>query len=271
MRLGGIGGFLFLFAMWLVVSDPFSAMAQAEPGILGARRYLQFCAACHGTDGRGGDKAASLVTSETIRASSDEDLFRIIHDGTAEGMPPFAQIGGANIEVLVHFLRVLQGGRTAQTKHTEPVAADGDPDTGRKLYFGKAQCGSCHRVQGQGAYVASDLTSYGRVHDIDAILRAMTDPAALPASSPRLATVTTVKGQTLTGVVRNEDAFSVDLQTRDGRYYLFARSELVRVSGSGYSFMPRDYSQLLSPRELEDITKFLLLAAKTAPRTSVQR
>ena len=38
--------------------------------------------------------------------------------------------------------------------------------------------------------------------------------------------VTTADGQTLTGVVRNEDNFSLQLQTTDGTLHLFAKSEL---------------------------------------------
>lgn len=260
MHLRSIRGYLCVCAIGLVVSGSGAAFAQAGTGILGARRYLQFCAACHGTDGKGGDKAASIATSETIKNRSDEELFRTIHDGTPQGMPPFAQIGEANIRVLVQFLRVMQN-ESAQPKPPQPAAATGDPDAGRTLFFAKAQCAACHRMQGRGAYIASDLSAYGRTHTTDAILRAITDPDSSLSSASRVITVTTKKGQTFTGVLKNEDNFSVDLQTKDGRYYLLDRSDLARVSDSGRSLMPRDYSQLLSPGELNDIAAFLHAAA----------
>jgi len=270
MRLREMRGYLCVCAICVVVSGSPSALAQTPSGILGARRYLQFCAACHGSDGRGGNKAASLVTSDSVRTRSDEDLFRIIHDGTAEGMPAFAQIGEDNIRVLVHFLRILQNG-TAPEKPPQRVAIAGDPDAGSALFFGKAQCASCHRMQGKGRYIASDLTAYGRIHNVDAIVRAIVDPHAQSTPSVRVVTVTTKKGQTLTGVLKNEDNFSVDLQTQDGRYFLLDRSQLARVSDSGRSLMPRDYAQVLSPRELDDIAEFLRLAAsKTALMNSEQ-
>src|SRR5579863_5590630 len=204
------------------------AHAQNENSILGARRFSQFCAGCHGADGRGGDKAASLATSESVRTHTDQDLFRIVHDGTTDGMPPFAQIGDTNIMAVVHFLRVLEG-QSASTDETTKIGAVGDINSGRVLFFGKAQCSRCHMVQGRGGFIASDLTAYGRNHSVSAILKAITTPDSPLVPSSRVVTVTTVLGTTLTGVLRNEDNFSMDVQTEDGRFHLLARSDLADV------------------------------------------
>ena|SRR5579863_2138096 len=230
--------------------------AQTDAGILGARRYLQFCGACHGSDGQGGPKGPSLVTSDRTKTSSDEDLVQIIHDGTPEGMPPFAQIGDANIRVLVRFLRVLEGG-SANIDPAAQTAPRGDPDAGRALFFGKAQCAGCHTIQGKGGFIASDLTAYGTSHAPAVILRAITQPDTPLAPNSRVVTVTTRNAQTLTGVLRNEDGFTLDLQTQDGHYHLLDRGEIANVRYSDHSLMPRDYSERLSTSELDDIVAFL--------------
>lgn len=86
--------------------------AETSPAIpnlpLGQRRYLQFCAGCHGADARGGDKAASLATQLSVLTRSDDQLLHIIRNGTDSGMPPFAQIGDTNIRAIIRYLRALE-------------------------------------------------------------------------------------------------------------------------------------------------------------------
>ena len=241
--------------------------AQTESGVLGARRYLQFCASCHGSDGQGGDKGPSLATSERVKADTDEDLFQVIHNGTQEGMPPFAQIGDRNIEVLVRFLRLVARG-SARAAQIAPDAPPGDFESGRALFFGKGQCSTCHMMQGKGGFLASDLTHYGRGRDPAVVLHAITNPSAPPPPAGRVVTVTTDKGQTLTGLIRNEDNFCLDLQTQDGRYHSLDRLELKNVSYSDQSLMPRDYGEKLSASELNDLVGFLMVTGEVSQPTS---
>jgi putative heme-binding domain-containing protein len=240
MGLHRIGAFLVVCVIMILACT--YAQAQNQSPLLGARRFLQFCAGCHGTDGKGGDKAASLATSESVRARSDEDLFRIVHDGTTEGMPPFAQIGETNIRAVVHFLRMLEG-QSISGSDTAHAPVKGDVGSGRSLYFGKAKCSTCHMMQGKGGFIASDLTAYGRNRGNDAIKQAITTPDSQLVPSSRVVTVRTRGGQSVTGVLRNEDNFSLDLQTEDGRYHLLQRSGLTDVHYTDRSLMPRDYGQ----------------------------
>jgi cytochrome c oxidase cbb3-type subunit III len=193
----------------------------------------------------------------------------MIHDGTPEGMPPFAQIGDANIRVFVHFLRILQGGPAPKVPEV-PTATPGEVAAGRALFFGKGQCATCHMIEGKGGFLGSDLTNYGQSHDAAAILRAITKPDERLDPSARVVTATTDKGQTLTGVVKNEDNFSMDLETQDGRYHSLQRNALVKVNDSDHSLMPRDYGERLSTVELNDIAGFLQ-AATNGAHTTVDR
>jgi putative heme-binding domain-containing protein len=262
------GAFLVVCAI-LMFGTCREAHAQNENSILGARRFLQFCAGCHGADGRGGDKAASLATSESVRTHTDQDLFRIVHDGTTDGMPPFAQIGETNIMAVVHFLRMLES-QSASTNETTKIGVMGDINSGRALYFGKAQCSTCHMMQGRGGFIASDLTAYGRNHNASSILKAITTPDSPLVPSSRVVTVTTRRGRIFTGVLRNEDNFSLDLQTEDGRYHLLARSDLTDVHYTDHSLMPRDYGALLSSSELDDIAAFLVLESRSPSKSAGQ-
>ncbi len=239
--------------------------AQRSDAVQGAQRFMEYCAGCHGADGRGGGKAPPLVSASNRTNPSDAELFRIVHDGTKGGMPPFAQIGDANIRAVLLFLRRLQD-NSATTSSSAEAAITGDVDAGRTLFFGKVQCSTCHLMQGKGGFIARNLTAYGRNRTGNDVLRAIATPDAPLVPSSQVVTVTTNTGQKLTGPLRNEDAFSLALQTEDGRYHLLARSEVTDVHYTGHSLMPRDYSTRLSPKELNDIVSFLMVAG-LSPRS----
>lgn len=226
---------------------------------LGAQQYEDSCAVCHGGDGSGG-KALSLITPNFV-AMSDADLTKAVRDGTAGGMPPYASIGDANIAAIVHYMRTLQG--QSDTAAAAPVK--GDAAAGRSLFFGKTLCSSCHMVQGEGGFMANDLSAYGRGHAADAIKQAIVSPDTPLVPASRVVEVRTLAGATLTGVIRHENNFNIDLQTENGRYHSLVRSDLADVRYTGHSLMPRDYGTKLTPQELDDIVSFLITAAQSAP------
>jgi len=238
--------------------------AQSTNAGRGAQRFMEYCAGCHGADGMGDDKAPALVSPSNSTHLSDSELFRIVHDGTKGGMPPFAQIGDANIRAVVEFLTRLRN-NAPPTNASAEVAVPGDVDTGRTLYFGKAECSACHLMQGKGGFIARNLASYGRTRSAEEILHTITNPDTPLVPSSQVATVTTRTGQKLTGPLRNEDSFTLALQTEDGRYHLLARSDVTDIHYSGHSLMPRDYRTRLSPKELNDIVSFLIVASRNPP------
>lgn len=134
------------------------------------------------------------------------------------------------------------------------------------MYFGKAQCSTCHMIEGHGGFIASDLTTYGRSRTADAILLAITAPDTPLAHSSRVVSVLTRGGQKLTGVLRYEDNFSVAIQMEDGRYHLLARSDLTDVHYTGHSLMPRDYGTRLTSKELNDLVSFLVVTSRKGRR-----
>jgi len=233
--------------------------SEAEPG---AQRFMEYCAGCHGADGRGGDKAPSLIAASNTGNRSDSELFRIVHDGTSGGMPPFAQIGEANISAVLEYVRRLSG-NAVETGAPAEAAVTGDIDAGRELYFGKAQCSNCHLMQGKGGFIARNLTNYGRTRAADAILKAITNPDNPLAPSSQVVTVTTNIGKRITGVLRNEDAFTLAVQTEDGHFHLLARSDVTDVHYTERSLMPRDYAKRLTPKQLNDIVSFLITASRS--------
>jgi len=237
---------------------PAFAHGQQNEARLGARRYMEYCAGCHGTDGRGGAKGPSLA-GEPAASRSDDELYAIVRNGTHGGMPPFAQIGEASLTALIRFLRLLENGNSDSAAKA-PQGPPGDARAGRVLYFGKAQCSTCHMVNGEGGFMARSLTHYARNRAAEAIRAAIVNPGHPLILSTRVVTVTMPGGKTLTGVLRNEDEFNLDLQTTDGRYHLLNRSSVLQVDYTDQSLMPRDYGTRLTPAELNDIVSYLMSA-----------
>jgi cytochrome c oxidase cbb3-type subunit 3 len=172
------------------------------------------------------------------------------------GMPAFRLAGTSEIQRLVGYLRVLQG-------RVGALALAGDPQRGRALFFGKAECGSCHMVDGQGGFLGSDLTSYAQSLSLDAIRKSITDPG--PSSTrARLAVATSPAGQTFRGLVRNEDNFSVQIQSEDGAFHLLLKSELQKLEYQSQPLMPSNYGETLSRQELNDLVGYLQSVKSTA-------
>jgi cytochrome c oxidase cbb3-type subunit 3 len=220
----------------------------------GKQAFESRCAGCHGLDGRGGERAPDIALSAKTQQRSDDELFRIIQQGLpATGMPAFASLGSSTKNV-VAYLRQLQG-------KSNVARVPGSEQKGRALFYGKARCSDCHAVAGRGGFIAAELSGFGRNRSPDEIRQAIT----MPARTTRLGSRMIVKmrdGREYSGVVRNEDNFSIQLQSLDGGFQLFEKSELASFSRQPGSLMPADYATTLNGEELNDLVSFLMVAAR---------
>jgi len=222
--------------------------------------FENVCAACHGLDGKGGERGPDVATRPDVVRKTDGELVKVLQDGkTAAGMPAFAAYGSERLSALVAYLRELQGlGKAA--------ALPGDPAQGKGLFFGKARCAECHTLAGRGGFWAQDLTSLAGRMNADEVKAAILQPNANLDPRRGLVTVTLADSKTLTGVARNEDNFSLQLQTADGTFHLLNKTEIRSVAYLGRTAMPSDYEKTLSPKELNDLVSFLLQTSRKAAR-----
>jgi cytochrome c oxidase cbb3-type subunit III len=216
------------------------------------------CAACHGLDARGAERGPDLVSRPEVVRKTDAELRKILQDGVpAAGMPSFGSYGSERLTVLVAYLRELQGNK-------KEAALPGKPAEGKALFFGKAKCSECHAVKGQGGFFGQDLTTFAGALSADAIRAAIV--RFNDGLDPRrgLITVTLVDSTVLTGVARNEDNFSLQLQAEDGTFHLLNKSDIRKQTYLGRSAMPSDYERSLSPGELNDLVSFLMETSRLA-------
>ena len=215
----------------------------------GAQSFSAYCASCHGLDGRGGERAPDIATARKLQKASDSDIANILREGiSGTGMPSFRTLGEKTIQALVKHLRALQGMDSA-------ITMPGSPQGGKELFFGKAICSQCHMAYGTGGFLGSDLSSYARGRSVAEIRAALTEPAS---DRGKAVLVTTHDGAQFDGMVRNEDNFSLQLQTRDGAFHFFEKSGLRQIERRPDPIMPTDYRSRLSAKELDNIVSYLI-------------
>jgi hypothetical protein len=82
--------------------------------------------------------------------------------------------------------------------------------------------------------------------------------------------VTTLDGEVVRGVARNEDAFSIEILDGAGKLHLFANDELREIVHETTSLMPRDFDKKLTVGELRDLIAMLSRQARTKLRIEQQ-
>jgi putative heme-binding domain-containing protein len=225
----------------------------------GQQIFATRCATCHGLDGQGGERGPNIASRREIQQLSDRALARTIARGIpAAGMPSFRNLGAAKIEAVLQHLRHLQGRDAAPD-------LPGDAERGKTLFAGKAQCAHCHTINGEGGFLGADLTSYATTLPTEEVRRAIVDPNKNLAARSQTVIVTTADGATTTGIARNEDNFSVQLQTEDGSFHFFNKSDLKNIEHQPRSLMPADYSTRLSAAEIDDIVSYLVKVSRAHP------
>jgi cytochrome c oxidase cbb3-type subunit III len=218
----------------------------------GAKIFASTCSGCHGLDGRGSERAPDIAQRREVQRLTDAELLRIVQEGVAgTGMPAFHALRDTELKSVVAYLRVLQGSN-------KPVILPGDPKRG-ELTFMKAGCAECHTVAGNGGFLASDLSTYAHTHSAGEIRDVVIHPSQEPGA--RAVVVTVRDGQKYSGRIRNEDNFSLQLQTADGKFHFLAKSEIEQMEYDPQSLMPADYSSKLSAKELDDIVSYLMKSA----------
>ena len=256
---------LFLF-MWGVApqSQPQAAQSrrpkQASNATLleGKQIFSSSCAACHGLDGRGGERAPDIAARREMQRLSDVKLARIVDAGVpGTGMPSFHSLGTSAIKSVVSYLRTLQGGGKSAT-------LPGNPQKGKSIFFAKSGCSDCHMVGGKGGFLAADLSSSGRAHSAEEIRDAIKNPESAQKAGEKIVLAVTRDGKRYAGLVRNEDNFSLQLQTVDGNFHFFMKSELQSLERQAQSVLPAGYHSALGGRDLDDVISFLIRSARNS-------
>ena len=223
------------------------------------------CSACHGLDGQGGEHAPNIATNPTVHLLTSAALFKIVRDGIpAKGMPAFDYLPAEQIKSIVTYLRLLGG-------QPGGVSPRGNVARGEALFFGKAECGTCHMMRGKGGFLGADLTEYGEAHTPDELRQAILNPGMFPDSHREMVELVTRTGEHLSGVIRNEDNFSLQLQGADGTFHMLSKSDVDHIRRTGNEMTHTDNAQRLSGTELDDLVCYVSQRTRESAGTILSR
>jgi putative heme-binding domain-containing protein len=240
---------------WLVVSMSLLAVASGEERNpfendeaairIGAALFAARCAECHGPDAKG--SRGPDLTLRWTRGSSDESAFRVIRDGVGGTIMPPSIAPDNEIWAIVAYLRSISV--------MPALVSTGDAARGRALF--DEECARCHQVRGEGGVLGPDLTNIGAARSRAALTAALREPQSSIALGFRAVTLGTRRGERVTGVVKAEDAFSLQIVTLDGELRAFDRRELASITRASESAMPVFGADRLSDAALEDLLAYL--------------
>ncbi|RMH44739.1 MAG: cytochrome-c oxidase, cbb3-type subunit III [Gammaproteobacteria bacterium] len=138
-----------LFAKYQKIDIPTLAQKHPEAIEMGKRIFLNNCAVCHGSDGRGSPGFPNLTDNDWLWGGSPEQIVASITHGRQGNMPAWkATLGDAGVEAMVSYVFKLSG-----RKHNASLAAEGEK---KFAMF----CAACHGPDGKGnqAVGAPNLT-----------------------------------------------------------------------------------------------------------------
>ena len=235
---------------------------------LGEFQFRSNCAFCHGLGARGGGRGPDLTRAQKRHGNSDADLFRTINEGVpGTAMPPNGAtqqgVGMTDTEIW----QVIAYIRSVQVK--APAQPPGDAAHGKQLFFGAAACSTCHMIEGKGGRLGPDLTTTGSARATDYLVESVRYPSrrlaqgiseAMKEFSQEYETVKveTADGQKFTGVILNEDHFTLQMLDLREQLHLFENDKLRSYEKSRDSLMPAYDQKMLSDKDLQDILAFLL-------------
>jgi cytochrome c oxidase cbb3-type subunit III len=214
----------------------------------GGKLFMNSCVGCHGPRGEGG-RGPNLRNRGVWHSLEDEDLFQTIQKGVPGADMPATNLPDEQIWQLAAFVKAL----SAPAIESKPP---GNRAAGEAIFWGKGNCGGCHRVLGRGGMLGPDLSNIGASRPVDQIREAIVDPDADGFRGYEAVTAVTKDGRTITGVARSRTNYSVVVLDNSGNLHTLRAGDLRDLQLSNHSPMP-SYKQKMTPQELTDVIAYL--------------
>jgi cytochrome c oxidase cbb3-type subunit III len=226
--------------------NPYTSPGDVERG---ARLFAANCAPCHGPKGNGG-RGANLARPKLPRAADDKALFLVISEGIpATEMPGSWGMNDHEIWQVAAFVRTL--GRLA------PEQVPGDPSAGAAVVRAQG-CINCHTIGIEGGSMGPPLSEIGERRSAAYLRALLLDPASSLPEDFTMADLTTSAGGRITGIVLDEDTYSIRVRDLAGNLQSFWKKDLAAFEKHTDRTPMPSFRGKLSERELDDMVAYLV-------------
>lgn len=200
-------------------------------------------------DGGEGERAPALVGDRRFFRLSESALYYTIRHGIPGTSMPAMILPDTDIWKIVVFIRAMRSSASE-------AGIPGNVEHGKVVFAGKGGCLKCHMLDGKGGTIGPDLSNIGAQATLKRLQESLSVEGAIPAGYQPV-TVVTLKGETVKGIAKNQDAFSIQMLDYENHLHLLDRSELKSVEQASNSLMPRNYDKVLNAEEYQDLLAML--------------
>jgi cytochrome c oxidase cbb3-type subunit III len=228
----------------------------------GSSLFRSNCSPCHGVNARGGGRGPDLTSGRWIHGSSDADIFNTITHGVPGTEMPGNDFEDSEVWTIMAYLRSLAPSKSE--------TASGDRAAGEKIFWQAAGCSTCHMVRGHGGVLGPDLSRVGEARSASYLVESIRQPSkeltsgtldpnnhyGIPLEYDTV-TVIAADGKKITGIVKNEDTYSIQLMDTNQQLRFFLKKDLQQVTHERKSLMPAYAEDVIKPSQLRDLVAYL--------------
>jgi putative membrane-bound dehydrogenase-like protein len=132
------------------------------------------------------------------------------------------------------------------------------PALGREIFF--ARCATCHQRGGAIPAVGPDL-AIAKIYGRGKVLTAILEPNAGVRRDYLTCVVETAEGESLLGLLRDENPATITLQGLNGAHVLLPRANIQYLQAQPWSLMPEGLEAGLTPQNMADLLEYVMTAA----------
>jgi putative heme-binding domain-containing protein len=211
---------------------------------------------------------ARTVTVATLLSRDDGALALLAELASSRGGPTPSDLAASQVQALVKhqngkvstlaktvLAAVIPPSREEVVKKFQPaLSARGNAVAGEQVFL--SRCLACHVADGQGIEVGPNLVTV-KTKGREGLLTAILEPHKEVASQYISYTIQTKDGQTLTGLISQDDASSMTIKMMGGALITVQRSNIQGSSSTGQSLMPEGIEQGMTVEDMADLLTFI--------------
>ena len=220
--------------------------------------YIAQCITCHGTRARGGERGPDLVRSTvTLHDRYGSTIGPYLAQGHPAGKP--VTLTQEQVVDLSHFLHQQVGDTLRTGPYNNPLnILVGNATAGKAYFEGAGGCSHCHSPTGDLAHIASRYDPPGlQLKTVFPMDRVVAKNGPSTARKPLTVTVTTGKGESVTGAPLQLDDFNVSLLDASGQYHTFTRGPGVKVERHDPYVAHEALLEQYTDKDIHDVVAYL--------------